>query len=117
MSKEYFVDFPFRKGMHHGYDADGPFEESTWIPGCDAENNYDDFDLVADGMGKMVLTEISRHKPGKYPERVFYVREWIDPQGFRFGKKKLRITAASNFKKLAGGYQQKFTMRESFSHD
>jgi hypothetical protein len=29
---------------------------------------------VSDGEGSMVLTEIGRYKPGKYPERVFYIR-------------------------------------------
>lgn len=64
-------------------------------------------------MGLMVLSEVSRHKPGKYLERVFYVRSWVTPEGHPFGKAKLRITTAANFARLCKGYRHKFALPDA----
>ena len=105
IGSEYRVKFPFTKGVYSGYDEDGPFEEKTWQPGCRGENvPPDDAELVADGEGEMILTIIDIHKPGKYPERVFYTRMWRDPEGKEFGKGNLNITTSQAFKRRATSY-------------
>lgn len=83
-----------------------------WRPGVRGEvvTNTGDTEEFADGMGQIVLTEVSRHKPGRYPERVFYVRQWIDPDGKRFGKTNLRMTTSAAFARLCKGYRHEFEM-------
>lgn len=86
--------------------CDGP--ATGWRPGCRSVQNYDDFDFIADGHGEMLLTVVSTHKPGKFPERVFYTRQWKDPDGRVFGKGALRNTTAGNFRKLLRGYRHEY---------
>lgn len=101
----YTVTFPFVGDVYHGFDACGPFDTETWRPGCRSEHVYpDDCEFVADAEGQMTLTIISIHKPGKYPERIFYTRKFIDPEGKEFGATKLRMTTAIAFKRRAAGY-------------
>jgi hypothetical protein len=95
-------------------DEGGPYMEEfmSWRPGVRFEvlPPGDDSESVADGMGSQALTVVSVHKPGKYPARVFYVRQWIDPRGSTFGKTKLRITTAGAFKSLIRGYRHEFRL-------
>lgn len=99
------VEFPFYIGTHVKHDIDGPYEEELWIPGCKSKHVYpDDSEFVADGLGEMILEIVDIHKPGKYPERVFYTRRWIDPEGNEFGAGKLHITTTPTFKRRAAGY-------------
>lgn len=49
-------------------------------------------------------------RPGQYPTRVFYEREWVDPDGKRFGKKRLRIATSASFTRMLGGYRHHFTI-------
>jgi hypothetical protein len=107
------VDFPFVLSTYRepywGPDDVNPEPVKCWKPGIEWEPaGPGDCVAVARGMGKMVLTEVSRHKPSKYPERVFYTRRWIDPDGKVFGKPKLRITTASAFARMCNGYRQPF---------
>jgi len=104
------VEFPFYTGVHEGYDCTGDFySRDVWIPGCKQEPvSQEDFEFVAEGLGEMVLEIIDIHKPGKYPERVFYTRRWIDPDGDEFGAGKLHITTTPTFKKRAAGYYHNF---------
>lgn len=106
VGKDYRVEFPFVMTVYSGYDVvDGPFEDDCWKPGCKVELVMpDDSEYVADGIGEMVLTVVDVHKPGKYPERVFYTRKWIDPDGNEFGATKLHITTTLTFKRRAAGY-------------
>jgi hypothetical protein len=108
--------YPFVRTVFEKQDFDG--EEAVtnhlhgWKPGCESE--YDQgFSVIysADGMGEMLLTVVSRHKPGRYPERVFYTRQWRDPDGKVFGNLKLRIATAQKFKQLSSGYRDEFEMR------
>ena len=82
-------------------------EIDAWKPGCQAGTGY------ADAEGQMVLTVVSVHKPGKYPERVFYTRSWIDPAGGCFGKRGLRMTTTEAFKRLASGYRHPYELRSA----
>lgn len=106
--------YPFVRETYKVYDEDGSRDESSWRPGVEmvpsppyGEDGY----AVADGKGAMVLTEVSRHKPGKYPERVFYTREFVDPDGYTFGKGTLRVCSAGKFTRLAARYAYPFQMR------
>ena len=59
-------------------------------------------------MGSMVLTVVDVFKPGRYPARVFYTRQWIDPDGKVFGKSALRMTTVSAFLRRTRGYMHDF---------
>lgn len=107
------VPFPFyRSGWGHF----GETKQPTWIPGALLES--DDYDAVmngiarADGMGVMRIEIVSRHKPGKYPERIFYVRQWVDPAGKVFGNTRLRITTLSGFSYRLRGYREAYRIED-----
>lgn len=84
-----------------------PSEQDTWIPGWrfDPCGQYgEDTEEAWDGAGLQLRTVVSIHKPGlKYPPRVFYTRQWQDPDGRTFGKSGLRITTADAFRRWAQG--------------
>jgi hypothetical protein len=102
VGKQYRCPYPFVWDTYLSFNEDGPCDIDTIRPGV----RYEDVDVVeADVMGEMVLDVISIHKPGKYPERVFYVRSWVGPDGKQFGKKCLRITTMANFKIMMKGYR------------
>lgn len=71
-----------------------------------------DTDCIAHGLGFQRVTVISKHKPGKFPARVFYVRKWEDPDGKVWGKGKLHITTEAAFKGLVRGYRHEFELVE-----
>lgn len=103
------VDYPFTRDDYSGHDEDGPFTAKTWRPGVRFEMCApDDTEAVADGMGKMVLEIVSTHKPGRWPERVFYTRRWLDPTGKEFGNRRLRIATSQQFRRLANGYRHEY---------
>lgn len=61
----------------------------------------------------MVLDVVATFKPGRFPERVFYTRRWIDPDGREFGKtNKLRATTTAHFRSLLKGYRHDFEVIE-----
>ncbi len=105
------VAHPFVREEYNGLDEDGPFTRMSWKPGVRFELVApDDGAAFADGIGKQVLTIVSVHKPGKYPERVFYTRRWESPDGHQFGKTKLRVTTTGAFRTLIRGYRHEFEM-------
>ena len=78
----------------------------SWAPGFETE--CDDYGCrdgyFCDAWGFEVRTLVSLHRPGKkYPERAFYTRVWVDPQGHQFGKPGLRVTTSEAFKRWANG--------------
>lgn len=89
-------------------DAEGfsTVEMQTWKPGHEyvEVGPEGEADAVCDGYGKQILTVVSTHKPGKFPERVFYTREWEDPDGKRFTSGGCKIAVKSKFMRLASGY-------------
>lgn len=89
-------------------------EVECWAPGVDIDNDqFGNPVSVARGMGAMLLTVVSRHKPApRYPERVFYTRKWVDPGGREFGKGGLRIATAVQFERLCAGYRHEFELVE-----
>ena len=56
-------------------------------------------DTVCHGWGQRIIEVVSQHKPGKYPERVFFVRRWRGPDGVVFGKNALRVTTIATLKR------------------
>lgn len=103
--QQFEVKFPFVLDTYTRWNGGDPETEETWKPGCRDEGcPPDDTELVADAEGEMILTVIDVHKPGHYPERVFYTRKWRDPDGKEFGATKLHITTTPTFKRRASGY-------------
>jgi hypothetical protein len=100
------IAYPFVKSTYTEHDGENFYEAPCWKPGVRGELVYpDDSKNVADAMGYQILTIIDIHKPGKYPARVFYIRQWQDPNGIIWGKTNLRIKSLSAFKRDTKGYR------------
>lgn len=121
VGKTYEIRFPFKLGEYHPYPdwedpaAGGtqamPVARETWVPGWDEHENYYGTVHICDGWGAELRSVVSVHKPGRYPERVFYVRQWRDPNGRVFGKARLRVLASRDFRAWARGdrYRRAFS--------
>lgn len=111
---EHTIPYPFVRCKATIFDGEGPAEIDSWKPGTEGrwEDDVGNSEMFADGMGTMTLTEVSRHKPGKYPERVFYTRKFTTPDGNTFGKGALRVTTAGAFKRLCAGFRHEFVLEE-----
>lgn len=106
MADTRIVAYPFVRVRLETWDADGASNVLSWRPGIryvwiGPENT----EAVAHGMGLMKLMVVSRHKPGRYPERVFYTRKWVDPEGKEFGKSRCLIATAEKFNRISKGYR------------
>jgi hypothetical protein len=117
----YEVDYPFVRSTYKKYDFDGNSgmdyvsdSMDTWAPGVEnVACAPDDSEAVADGLGKMALTVVSVHElPKPYKARVFFVRQWIDPDGKRFGKRTLRIMGIAAFRRRLSGYVVEYRIRQ-----
>jgi hypothetical protein len=98
--------YPFYHEVFHYFDEDGPGSKIAWRPGTRfVQTAIDDGDYVWDGEGEIRLRVVGIYRPGKYPTRVFFVRQWVDPSGRVFGKTNLRMTTLGAFKRLAKGYR------------
>ena len=116
MSITYKIKFPFVREDYTG-PVDGKFigEHKTWRPGTRVE--YGDFEFAdeawfADGEGFMVIEELGAFKPGRFAERTFYLRRFIDPSGREFGKGKVLIIASGAFKRMLKGYRHTYQLDE-----
>ncbi len=118
------VPYPFVQDtwVEHYDGEDGPEtdEVPTWKPGVrnesvDVGNEYSQVEhyMEADAIGAQILTVVGIYRPGHFPTRVFYSRQWRDPDGKLFGKSKLRITTVPAFVALTHGYRHPFELRES----
>jgi len=105
--KTYEVEFPFVRTTFTEFDQDGASEVPTWAPGVQYEMVAPDDSIpVAHGMGKMLLRVVSVHKlPKPYHTRIFFVRQWADPDGKTFGKTNLRILGIQAFRRRLSGYR------------
>lgn len=99
-------NYPFVLDEVTAMDVDGVASFTSWRPGSRyvVVGPEGEADAVYDGLGRQHLTVVSTHKPGRYPERIFYTRQWEDPDGKIFGKLSLRIAAKSKFMRLCRGY-------------
>lgn len=115
IGKTYVAKYPFVRDEVELFDADEPYKKISWRPGChiDQDGGYGYRTMFAHSHGEILLTVVSVHKPGKYPVRIFYIRQWRDPDGLVFGKRKLRITTAGNFRRLSKGYRHQYDLDES----
>lgn len=105
------IPYPFVRTRKFVPDECGGGEVECWHPGVNVElvaPDGGDSECVAEGIGRMLIQQISRHKPAKYPERVFYVRQWRDPDGKVFGKRNLRVATASQFERLCKGFRYQY---------
>ncbi|AWJ93271.1 hypothetical protein Sp245p_25955 (plasmid) [Azospirillum baldaniorum] len=102
------VAYPFVRDIHRSMDEDGIGTSLTWKPGLRAVYvpafEAPDAEEVADAMGEMILTVVSVHKPGRFPTRVFFTRQWVTPDSRKFGKSKLHVATAEKFRRLARGF-------------
>ena len=90
-------------------EATQPAIVKSWRPGVEWERDDDgSAEAVAEAMGEMLLTVIDVHKPGRFPTRVFYTRQWKDPTGRVFGKAGLRITTIDAFRRRMSCYMHEF---------
>ena len=106
VGQELIAPYPFYRGTYTEFDVDGPYEAETWIPGVRNELvPPDSAEAVYDGLGKIILEVVSVHKPGRFPCRVFFTRQWEDPSGRRFGSRQCRIATLQKFRRLAKGYE------------
>jgi len=118
IGKTYEAPYPFiRTTVDAFWDIDDPQativpKVKTWRPGVEhADDDYYDRQSFADGMGHVLLTVIQRvEMPGRYQDRVFYTRQWRDPDGKVFGKNDLRMTTATAFARMLLGYRHPFEM-------
>lgn len=103
------VAYPFSRVVFDDMTADvsgvGYTRSVTWKPGADGGYSYNPHSsndyLLADGEGAMILTVVSVHQPGRYPTRVFFTRQWRDPDGRTFGKNKLHVVTAEKFRRIS----------------
>lgn len=103
------IAFPFILEEYDGIKDGEEFKGESWRPGTRMCRG-DEWEVwsEADAMGKMVLEVVSMHKPGKYPERTFYLRSFIDPTGRKFGKQKMRVISSAGFKAMLRGYRHPY---------
>lgn len=106
------VDFPFHLASKiFSPTGHGLFDDGKWNPGCRGEPVYpDDSELVADGIGKMIVTIVDSFKPAHYPVRVFYTRKWCDPDGKEFGSNALHIKTEGWLTRRLSGYHHPFRL-------
>ena len=103
--------YPFVRSTFTEFDEDGTSEHPCWKPGVRQEGvppTGEEVLQIADAIGEQSVTVVGTFKPGKFPERVFYTRKWIDPDGRTFGKNSLRITTVQGFRNLRRGYRHDF---------
>lgn len=120
IGEQHEVPYPFTRDAGWEEFDDGMYSAVTnWRPGCGVEDDPDNWAPddpaqrhYADGMGTMILQVIARYKPGKYPERTFYVRQWRDPDGHTFGKTNLRVTTSATFYRMRKGYRHEFSLKD-----
>jgi hypothetical protein len=111
IGEEHIVPYPFSRDTYEAMDEEGVGTVQTWRPGCTVDlDERGNASHAADRMGAMVLRVVSRFKPGRYPERTFYIRLWRDPDGRLFGKQGLRMTTSAAFKRMCRGYRHEFEM-------
>lgn len=109
------VKFPFYKTTTSLSDGDGGgFVIETWAPGVLSNIlGPGDIEYIAHGEGLMFLTVVGVYKPGKFPVRIFFTRQWQDPSGKCFGRQKCHIVTLQKFKRLIRGYAIHYTLCDS----
>lgn len=111
---EFVFSYPFIRAWYdeliaapEGFDT---VQRPCWKPGvefvCDARGETY---AEAHGEGFQRVAVVSVHRPSvRYPERVFYTRQWEDPDGKRWGKPSLKIKTIAAFRSLVAGYRHQY---------
>lgn len=92
------------------------YDYGDWIPGArfeGAESHcpFDGLAGEADGEGYMLIKIIKKvPMPKPYTMKVFFTREWIDPDGKRFGNKMLRMKGEQAFSNMIKGYRYDYDL-------
>lgn len=105
------VRYPFCLEDFTVQDFDGAYTVQSWRPGVRRIENVRE-EWVADGEGQQLLTVVSTHKPGTYQERVFYTRQWADPDGKIFGKTRLMHCTMRKFCGLIHAYRYAYALTQ-----
>lgn len=98
------VRHPFIRSTYTVMEEDCDYEIPCWCPGTKRRDGGA-FTDQADGEGQQILTVVSLHTPGTYPERVFYTRQWRDPDGKVFGKRALQSCSRRKFATMCHAYR------------
>lgn len=107
----FVVKYPFVRCDVELWDGELSYTKKSWRPGCEFDYDYSGgSSAYADGVGEMHLTVVSTHKPGKYPERIFYTRKFKDPDGAFFGKTKLHIATVEKFRRISASYREEYAL-------
>jgi len=115
IGETYSTPYPFCRTTWSEMDPDGTQDKPCWRPGTRYEQyGYEGETAVyADGVGEMRFMVVSLHKPPGFPERVFYTRQWVDPDGHIFGKNKCHVSTKGVFKIKMRGYAEEFEVEDA----
>ena len=114
IGKTYSTTYPFVYEENEGmcmliFKTDIAAEKKIWRPGTESEE--DEFNgryLSAQGIGEMFLTVVDVHKPKKFQRRVFYTRQFKDPDGNVFGRRGLMVSTIATFRRRIRGYAKEY---------
>jgi hypothetical protein len=107
------VVYPFVRDTYQALDEEGFCDLPTWRPGVRFEAiGPEDSGSVADAIGSAEFTVVAAFKPGRFPMRVFFTRQFVDPDGRRFGKGRLHIWTLEKFRRLTRGYRHPYGIGE-----
>lgn len=109
------VAHPFCRDTFSDKDCDYT-QSPTWRPGIRQgpwRNPDGGSELQeADAMGHQLIEIVGTYRPGKWPVRVFYTRQWRDPDGKVFGKPRCFIKSQAAFTRLLSGYRVYFDLHD-----
>lgn len=98
-----------------------PFCKSTqmdgsviWYIGCEIEQDRMGGDTwYAHGEGKKIITEVSRHTPPGYGEKVFFTTEYIDPDGNKVSRKRLQMLGVKAYERRLLGFIRDYEIEDA----
>ncbi len=105
--QSFSIVYPFIRDTYTAMDEEGGAEVKTWRPGVHIEHGgrySDDAVIWADAEGSANFTVVACFKPGHFPTRVFYTRQFVNPDGKTFGKRKMLMATVEKFRRLTKGY-------------
>jgi hypothetical protein len=109
------ISYPFVRDTFSEYDGADYVETPTWKPGIRFEDiGPEDVGALADALGAATFTVVDVFKPGSFPTRVFFTRQFTNPDGKVFGKGGLHIVTLEKFRRLTRGYQHPFGIGEPY---
>ncbi len=98
---KYSRNHPFTRCIVTGWDElEGKtYKEKRWRPGAWATEYLqpDDACQAAHSEGECIFRVKGEYKPGRYPNRIFFTQQFIDPDGNTMKESYLRIKTQSAF--------------------